>query len=160
MELGCVAESRRAKLSSSRSIQQHICQLIKEDKMDNGFKPVGYNSVSPYFIVDGAQKFIDLLSVIFDAKELRRFDRPDGTIMHAEVQIDDSVIMLGDASDKFPPVQLVMHVYVPDVDVIFDKAVSAGCEVVGHPKQADGDPDRRATFKDFAGNMWSVGTQL
>lgn len=128
--------------------------------MDNGFKPVGYNSVSPYFIVDGAQKFIDLLSVIFDAKVLRRFDRPDGTIMHAEVQIDDSVIMLGDASDKFPPVQLVMHVYVPDVDAIFDKAVNAGCEVVGHPKQAEGDPDSRATFKDFAGNMWSVGTQL
>lgn len=127
--------------------------------MKSSFKPTGYNSVSPYFIVDGADKFIDLIKQIFDAKELRRYDMPDGTIMHAEIQIDDSVIMLGDSSDKFPPVSLVMHVYVPDVDETFDRAINAGCEIVERPKEREGDPDRRATFKDFAGNMWSVGTQ-
>lgn len=127
--------------------------------MKSSFKPTGYNSVSPYFIVDGADKFIDLIKQIFDAKELRRYDMPDGTIVHAEIQIDDSVIMLGDSSDKFPPVSLVMHVYVPDVDETFDRAINAGCEIVERPKEREGDPDRRATFKDFAGNMWSVGTQ-
>ena len=45
-------------------------------------------------------------------------------------------------------------------DEIFEKAISAGCEIVEPPKQREGDPDRRATFKDFAGNMWSVGTQI
>jgi uncharacterized glyoxalase superfamily protein PhnB len=124
------------------------------------FKPANYNSVSPYFIVKGAQKFINLMKEIFDAKELRRYDMPDGTIMHAEIQIDDSVIMLGDSSEKFPPIQLVMHVYVPDVDETFDKAINAGCELVERPKEREGDPDRRATFKDFAGNIWSIGTQL
>ena len=124
------------------------------------FKPSGYNSVSPYFIVNDAQKFIDLMKNIFGAKELRRYDRPDGTIMHAEIQIDDSVIMLGDSSDKFPPRSVVIHVYVPDVDKTFEKAIAAGCEIVEKPKQQANDPDRRATFKDFAGNMWSVGTQL
>ncbi len=124
------------------------------------FKPTNYNSVSPYFIVDGAQKFIELMKTIFNAKELRRYDMPDGTIMHAEIQIDDSVIMLGDSSDKFPAVPLVIHVYVPNVDEIFKKAINAGCESVEQPKEREGDPDRRATFKDFAGNMWSVGTQL
>jgi PhnB protein len=128
--------------------------------MNIQFKPTGYNSVSPYFIVSGAQKFIDLMKRIFDAKELRRYDRQDGTIMHAEIQIDDSVIMIGDSSDKFPPVCLVMHVYVPNVDETFDKAINAGCEIVERPKELESDPDRRATFKDFAGNMWSVGTQL
>lgn len=128
--------------------------------MKKNFKPSNYNSVSPYFIVNGAQTFIDLMTEIFGAKELRRYDMPDGTIMHAEIQIDDSILMLGDASDKFPPVPLVMHVYVPNVDEIFDKAVQAGCEVIEKPKEREGDPDRRATFKDFAGNMWSVGTQL
>lgn len=128
--------------------------------MNKIFKPTNYNSVSPYFIVNGAQRFIDLMVQIFGAKELRRYDMPDGTIMHAEIQIDDSVIMLGDSSDIFPPVPLVMHVYVPDVDEIFDKAINAGCEIVEQPKERDGDPDRRATFKDFVGNMWSVGTQL
>jgi uncharacterized glyoxalase superfamily protein PhnB len=127
--------------------------------MRNDFKPTGYNSVSPYFIVNDAQKFINLMKDIFDAKELRRFDRLDGTIMHAEIQIDDSVIMLSNASETFPAITLVMHVYVANVDHTFDKAIKAGCEMIEQPKERDGDPDRRATFKDFAGNMWSVGTQ-
>lgn len=128
--------------------------------MSKEFKPAGYNSVSPYFIVNGAQRFVDLMKKIFDAKELRRYNMPDGTIMHAEIQIDDSVIMLGDASEKFPAVPMVMHVYVPNVDETFDKAIHAGCEIIERPKEGKDDPDRRATFKDFAGNMWSVGTQI
>lgn len=128
--------------------------------MKKEFKPHGYNSASPYFIVEGAQKFIDFLVEVFDAKELRRYDMSDGSIMHAEILIDDSVIMLGDSSEKFPPVQSVMHVYVPNVDDTFNKAVLAGCEVIEEPKERESDPDRRATFKDFAGNMWSIGTQM
>jgi PhnB protein len=54
----------------------------------------------------------------------------------------------------------VIHVYVPDVDQTFQKAVDAGCEIVEMPKKKEEDPDKRATFKDFAGNLWSVGTQL
>jgi PhnB protein len=135
--------------------------VIKIQKtMNKPFKPTGYNSVSPYFIVDGADKFIELMRKIFDGDVLREYRMPDGSIMHAEVRIDDSLIMLGNASERFPPVTLVMHVYVPDVDAIFQKAVDAGCEVVEPPKQREDDPDRRATFKDFAGNLWSVGTQL
>ena len=128
--------------------------------MNKQFKPIGYNSVSPYFIVPGAQKFIDLLKSILDVKDLRRYDRPDGTIMHAELQIDDSVIMLGDSSDEFPPIPLVIHVYVSNVDETFKRAIDGGCEIVEQPMVREGDPDRRGTFKDFAGNMWSVGTQL
>lgn len=128
--------------------------------MNKAYKPAGYNSVSPYFIVDGADRFIELVKQIFDAKELRSYNMPDGTIMHAEVQIDDSVIMIGNSSEKYPPVTIVIHVYVSDVDQVFKKAVDAGCEIIEQPKEREGDPDRRATFKDFAGNMWSVGTQL
>lgn len=128
--------------------------------MGTQFKPIGYNSVSPYLIVNGAQRLIELLKQIFDATELRRYDRPDGTIMHAEIQIDDSVLMLGDSSEKFPPVPIVLHVYVADVDKIFQKAKAAGCEIIEAPKQHENDPDRRATFKDFGGNIWSIGTQL
>jgi uncharacterized glyoxalase superfamily protein PhnB len=128
--------------------------------MNKTFKPAGYNSVSPYFIVNGAQRLVDLLKNVFNATELRRYDMPDGTIMHAEVQIDDSVIMLGDSSDKYPPIQNVIHVYVPNVDKTFEKAIEAGCEIIERPKQQENDPDRRGTFNDFAGNMWSIGTQL
>lgn len=128
--------------------------------MSTNFKPSGYNSVSPYFIVDGADRFIDLMKYIFNAKELREYRMSDGTIMHAEIQIDDSVIMLGNSSEKYPPVPIIMHVYVSHMDEVFKKAIDAGCEIIEEPKERDGDPDRRATFKDFAGNMWSIGTQI
>jgi uncharacterized glyoxalase superfamily protein PhnB len=52
--------------------------------MNKSFKPDGYNSVSPYFIIEGAQRMIDFLEKLFNAKELRRFNTQDGKIMHAE----------------------------------------------------------------------------
>ena len=128
--------------------------------MSTPFKPAGYNSVSPYFIVPQAQRFIDLMVALFDAKELRRFAMPDGSVMHAELMLDDTVIMLGQASEKFPAMPIVMHVYVSDVDAAYAKAIALGCEPMEEPKQREGDPDRRGSFKDYAGNWWSVGAQL
>ncbi len=119
--------------------------------MNIQFKPKGYTSVSPYFILNGAQKFIDLLKIVFDAKELRRFENPDGTKVHTEIQIDDSVIMLGDSSDKFPPITLVMHVYVPDADATFKRAIDAGCEIVEQPKQ-----EWYIFANDSEGKSWST----
>ena len=128
--------------------------------MSASFKPSGYNSVSPYLVVDGAQKMIDLLKGIFQATELRRYDGPNGTIMHAEVRIDDSVIMLGDASSAYPANELLLHVYVPDVHKTFKKAIDLGCKVIEQPVNKEGDPDTRGSFKDFSGNIWAVGTQM
>lgn len=128
--------------------------------MNNQFKPTDYNSVSPYFIVNGAQQLADMLIQIFNAKEQRRYDKPDGKIMHVEVQLDDSIIMIADSTDQYPPNQFLMHVYVPNVDETFNKALNYGCEAVEQPTQKDGDPDRRGSFKDFAGNIWAIGTQV
>jgi len=128
--------------------------------MNTPFKPIGYTSVSPYFIVEDAQRFMELMRHIFDAQELRTYHRPSGKIMHAELQIDDSVIMLADATETYPAETIVMHVYVPDTDAVFQKAIVAGCEAIDVPKSQEGDPDRRGTFKDFAGNLRSVGTQM
>lgn len=123
------------------------------------FKPNDYNSVSPYFMVEDAQRLVKLLADIFGAKTLRRYDKPDGKIMHIEVQIDDSILMMSDATPQYPANKYWMHVYVPDVDETFKKAITLGCEMVDEPKTKENDPDRRGTFKDFAGNMWSVATQ-
>lgn len=128
--------------------------------MNHSYKPSGYNSASPYFIVYHAKRLISLMEQLFEGKVLRLYEMKDGTVMHAEVQIDDSVIMLGEASEKYPPIQSVIHVYVPNVDDVYNRALELGCESVQPPKEQEGDPDRRGTFKDFAGNMWSVGTQL
>lgn len=128
--------------------------------MSQNFKPPGYNSVSPYFVVDGAEKLIALLVKIFEAEELRKYEDPDGRIIHAEIKIDDSVLMFGNSSERYPPNKLLIHVYVPDVDATFQKAIEMGCEPVEKPTEREGDPDRRGSFRDFAGNEWSVSTQV
>lgn len=127
--------------------------------MKTQFKPTGYNSVSPYFMVDNAQKMIDMLIHVFDGTEKRKYLKPDGKIMHAEVQIDDSIIMVSDATEQYPPYSFWMHVYVSNVNDIFNKAVAYGCEPVEQPINKDGDEDRRGTFKDSHGNHWSVASQ-
>ena len=127
--------------------------------MNEDFKPTGYNSLSPYFVVRNARRFIDLMKEIFHAEELRRYHMHDGTIMHMELKIDDSIIMLGESSEEYPPTQSLIHVYVADVDSIFKKAIELGCTVVKEPEEKTGDPDRRGTFKDFSGNLWSIATQ-
>jgi hypothetical protein len=65
-------------------------------EVTNSFKPEGYSTVSPYLIAAGAQRVIDFLKEAFGARELRRYDLPDGSIMHAEVRIGDTVVMLDD----------------------------------------------------------------
>jgi PhnB protein len=123
------------------------------------FKPEGYNSVAPYLVVPGAQQMIDFLSRVFDAKVTRRYDNPDGTVMHAEVMIDDSIVMLGDSSSTYPPNTLMIHVYVAAVDDVFKRALAAGATEDQVPQQRPDDPDRRGSFKDFAGNTWAIATQ-
>ncbi len=128
--------------------------------MAKSFKPTDYNSASPYFVVPGAQRFIDLLKALFNATQLRTYSRPDGSIMHTEVRIDDSVIMISDATKEFAGNTHMMHVYVPNVDDVYKKALALGCRSLGEPVQKDGDPDRRGGFQDFAGNEWYVSTQV
>ena len=126
----------------------------------NDFKPQNYNSLSPYIMVEGAQEFSDLLQNVFGAEELRKFEREDGSIMHLELRIDDTVIMVSDATDDYPANANILHVYVPDADATYQKAIDAGCEPLEAPEHKDGDPDKRGAFLDFAGNYWSVSTQV
>lgn len=79
--------------------------------------------------------------------------------MHAEVKIDDSVLMIADSTEKYPSHQLMIHVYVPDAQQTYRKAIEAGAEAVEEPVHKENDPDLRGSFKDFAGNFWSVATQ-
>lgn len=124
------------------------------------FKPNNYNSVSPYLIVDGAQRLADLLQAIFNAEELRKYNREDGSVMHLEVRLDDSILMISDATEDYPEDATMLHVYVPDVDAVFKKAIENGCQPIEKPLNKDGDPDKRGAFLDFAGNYWAVSTQV
>lgn len=100
-----------------------------------------------------------MLHATFGAEEKRKFMREDGSIMHAEIQVGDSIIMLSDATEAYPSYSLWLHVYVPDAQKTYEKALASGFIGVEAPVNKEGDPDLRGTFKDFAGNHWAIGTQ-
>jgi uncharacterized glyoxalase superfamily protein PhnB len=122
-------------------------------------KPDGYSTVSPYLIVSGADATIRFLGEVFGARELRRYAAPDGKLMHAEVQIDDSVIMLADGVDAWPPVPSHVHVYVEDVDATYRRALTHGATSVQEPVKKD-DPDKRGGVKDAGGTTWWISTKV
>lgn len=126
----------------------------------NPYKPEAYNSLSPYLIVDDGRRLADLLKIIFSATELRSFDREDGKIAHAELKMDDSILMISDSTADYPGDNTMLHMYVPDVFKTFELAVAHGCEIVEQPINKPGDPDTRGAFIDFAGNYWAVSTQF
>ncbi len=124
------------------------------------WKPEGYTSVSPYLITPKPQEVIDFLKATLGATPLRRFDTPDGSIMHAEVDIDGTVVMMGEAGEDWPAVPCHLHVYVADVDAAYARAVENGGESVQAPTQGEGDSDRRGGVLDPGGNTWWFATQV
>ena len=127
--------------------------------MGSAYKPKGYSSVSPYLIVDGAAESIEFLTRVFGAAELQRISDPAGKIRHGEVRIDDTVVMIADSVEGWPAVPTHVHIYVPDVDATYKKALAAGAESVQEPVKKD-DPDKRGGFKDAGGTTWWVGTRV
>ncbi|GIO56940.1 VOC family protein [Paenibacillus cineris] len=127
--------------------------------MSDFWKPKGYSSVSPYLVVPNAQSVINFLQEAFGATELRRFYRPDGSFMHVELQIEDTVVMLGDATNNWCATIAQLHIYVQDVIRVHQLAVHAGGTSILEPTRKEGDPDRRAGVKDPAGNTWWIATQ-
>ncbi|WP_020620832.1 VOC family protein [Paenibacillus daejeonensis] len=123
------------------------------------YKPEGYNALSPYLVVENAGKLVELLQSIFGARELRRYETDEGRIMHVEVRIDDTVVMLADATAGYSSRQQMLHVYVEDADLTFGRALAQGCEPLQEPKRSEGDLDKRGGFRDFAGNEWWIATQ-
>ena len=122
-------------------------------------KPEGYNTVSPYLIVDGAGRTIEFLVRVFGAVEVRRFADDAGGIVHAEVRIDDTVLMIADGGEGWPPVPSHVHVYVADVDATFRRALEAGATAVQEPVQKD-DADRRGGVTDAGGTTWWIATMV
>jgi uncharacterized glyoxalase superfamily protein PhnB len=124
------------------------------------YKPDSYSTVSPYLVVPDAAAAIEFLKKIFSAQELRRFPASDGKrIMHAEVRIEDSVIMLGDACEGWPAMASHVHVYVPDVDAVFQAAIKAGAGSLQKPVKKE-DEDKRGGFGDPWGTSWWVATKV
>lgn len=120
------------------------------------YKPDGYTSLAPYLIVTDAAATLDFVHAVFGSQPLFVHRRPDGAIGHAEIVIDDSVLMVGQADEG---AAAHVHVYVPDVDAAFRRALDAGgTEVQAIAEKGDG--DRRGGVRDASGTTWWLSTEL
>jgi PhnB protein len=129
--------------------------------------PKGYHSVTPYMVVRDAAKAIDFYKQAFGTTEISRMPGPDGKIVHAELQIGDSRIMLteenpseGERSPQMlngTPVNIFL--YVPDVDAVHQQAVRAGAKSITPPTNMFWG-DRYSELTDPFGHHWSVATHV
>jgi PhnB protein len=121
--------------------------------------PAGHNAVSPYLVTKHAHAVIRMLRDVFGGEELHRTTRPDGSVRHAEVRIADSVLMIGEASAEFPAMPCMIHVYVPDCDAAYARALAGGATSLRVPEtQPYG--DRSAGVIDAGGNQWWMATHV
>ena len=118
--------------------------------------PEGYHTVTPFLNVDGANEALAFYKKAFGAEERFRMPTPDGKIMHSEIKIGDSLVMVSDAMMN-PPTQSSIHLYVPDADAIWTRAVAAGAKVE-QPLVDQFWGDRWGVLSDKWGNRWGVAT--
>jgi uncharacterized glyoxalase superfamily protein PhnB len=122
--------------------------------------PEGYHSITPYLTVEGADKLLDFVKQAFGAGDVHEcMRRPDGTIMHAEVRIGDSIVMLGEANGQWKPRPGTLYLYVNDTDATYRRALEAGATSLMEPAtQFYG--DRNAGVQDPTGNFWWIATHV
>jgi len=127
--------------------------------------PKGYHTITPFMTVRDAARAIEFYKQAFGAKERGVMKGPEGKIMHAELVIGDSIIMLADEFPEFGALSpqstggsgTGLHIYIEDVDSAFDRAVKAGA-TVEMPVADMFWGDRYGKLRDPFGHKWSIGT--
>ena len=122
------------------------------------YVPAGFRSLTPYLIVHEADKFIAFAKQVFGAEEVFRLAGPDRTIAHAEVRVGDSMLELSAGGEAWPPRPAALHVYVPDADATYARAMAAGARSLIAPMDMPYG-DREADVTDPFGNNWYIGTR-
>jgi PhnB protein len=121
--------------------------------------PEGYHTVTPYLIVEDADKLLEFVERAFGARMHHVMRNPDGEIMHADFVIGDSHIMTGQAGGPWKPLQSSIYLYVPDCDRLYQQAIQAGAKSLAEPAtQFYG--DRHGGVIDAFGNQWWIATHV
>ena len=116
--------------------------------------PEGHQQVMPYLIIENAASFMDWMRNVFDAQERYKAMRDEILIMHAELRIGDSVIMLADATEQWKISTSGLFVYVHNADEVYQKALAAGAVSIMEP--SDQSYGRSCGVKDPFGNTWWI----
>jgi PhnB protein len=121
--------------------------------------PKDCHAITPYLLVPDVGRFIEFLKQAFGGVERERIGRPDGTILHAQVMIADSLLMIGQPQPPWTPRPVMLYLYVPNCDATYNQALAAGAESVVEPTDMFYG-DRHACVRDLAGNDWWIATHL
>jgi PhnB protein len=127
--------------------------------------PDGYHSITPYLFIKGAGRAIEFYKNVFGAKERLRLEMPGGGVAHAELEIGNSVVMMGDecpAMEAKSPQTIggspvMVYLYVEDVDAVFKRAVAEGAKVL-QPVEDKFYGDRSGSITDPFGHLWGLAT--
>ena len=125
--------------------------------------PDGYHTVTPYLFAESAERLLDFVKQAFGATETLRVPRADGSIMHAEVRIGDSAIMIGDVSGpaaEFGPMPTSIYLYVTDCDAVYRQALAAGGTSVKEVQDIPFNGERYGGVRDPVGNIWWIATHV
>jgi uncharacterized glyoxalase superfamily protein PhnB len=128
--------------------------------------PAGYHSITPALVVRDAPKAIDFYKEAFGAEEIARMPGPDGKIMHAEIKIGDSIIMLGEENPQWGALSPKstngspgsLHIYVDDADAVYARALRAGAQTK-MPLEDAFWGDRYGKVTDPFGHEWGIATR-
>jgi PhnB protein len=120
--------------------------------------PEGYHTVTPFLNVDGASEALEFYKKAFGAEERLRMQAPDGKIMHSEIKIGDSLVMVSDVMMN-AATSASIHLYVPDADATWKRAVAAGAKVE-MPLADQFWGDRWGVLSDKWGNRWGIATHI
>lgn len=123
------------------------------------YKPADRQNVVPYLVVADADRELAFVKEVFGAKEVQVYRDPDGRIRHAELSIGDSVVMLAQSGEQWPPLPAAIYVYVPDVDAAYRRALKT---VVSSPRPPADQPygDRNCGVTDANGVQWWMTTHI
>lgn len=121
--------------------------------------PEGYHTITPYLLVKDSPAFLKFTKKAFGAKEIYKTTYDDGKIRHAEVLIGDSHVMLGEAMENYPPSNVMLYLYVENVDDVYKQAINAGGVSIREP-QNEFYGDRSGGLKDNFGIQWWIGTHI
>ncbi|WP_394777094.1 VOC family protein [Flavobacterium sp.] len=116
--------------------------------------PSGHQTIMPYLILKGASEFIEFMKKVFDAKDSNKQIRNDGTIMHAEIIINGSTVMVTDETPDWAKQTANLFIYVPNADETYKKALENGATNL--MELSDQDYGRTCGITDPFGNIWWI----
>lgn len=121
--------------------------------------PEGFQTVTPYLVVDNAARLIEFIENAFDGSVSFISKMDDNKIMHATVSIGTSTIMISDTMEGMQPHTAMLYLYLEDADTVFKKAIDAKGTSVQEPR-TEFYGDRAGAVKDEWGNVWWIATHV